>query len=209
MRALYSAEVARVDRVLAGLALEDCLFVFMADHGEELGERNAYFGHSKSVTAAGLHVPLFLRHPGTIAPGRTQELFGLEQLSARVLAELQLGPGAPPRELQVGLWRDRIFSARDARWRLVWNPEKLEPQETPPGPYPVAELALYDELADPLDMIDVAAQHPAEVARLKAEIEHWRAGQKRWSGVQTAPDAARLKAMRDMGYAGEKEEKSR
>jgi hypothetical protein len=206
MRALYAAEVARVDHVLAKLAPEDCLFVFTADHGEELGERNAYFGHSKSVTSAGLHVPLFLHHPGTIAPGRTPELFGLEQLQARMLAELGLGQRPSPRAVQVGLWRDRIFSARDPRWRLVWNPEKLEPQETPPGPYPVPEVALYDELADPLDILDVSAQHPGEVARLKDEIEHWRARQRRWSGVQQAPDAARRKAMRDMGYAGEKDE---
>ena len=109
----------------------------------------------------------------------------------------------------MGLWRDRIFSARDARWRLVWNPEKLEPQETPPGAYPVPEIALYDELADPRDERDVAAEHPAEVARLKREIEHWRAQHKPWSGKQSAPDAERQRALKELGYAGEKDAKPR
>ncbi|MBK7643253.1 MAG: sulfatase-like hydrolase/transferase [Planctomycetes bacterium] len=208
MRGLYAAEVARADHVLtrmfATLDLSDCLLVFAADHGEELGERRAYFGHSKSVTSAGLHVPLFLRHPGTIAPTRTREPFGLQELRTRILAQLGLGARADvPASLEVGLWRDRIFSARDARWRLVWNPENLEPLETPPGSYPVPQLALYDELADPRDEHDLAASHPDEVARLRAAIEHWRAQLHPWTGQQSAPDAARQRALHEMGYAGE------
>ncbi len=215
MRALYAAEVARVDHVLSSTCaaldreglLAQSLFVFAADHGEELGERHAYFGHSKSVTSAGLHVPLFLRHPGSIAPRRTAALFGLEQLSARVEALLSPSGAPPPRAsaLEVGLWRDRIFSARDERWRLVWNPEHLEPQETPAGAYPVPEFALYDERTDPRDEYDLSAQRPDELARLRAAIEQWRASQRRWSGVQSAPDAERLRALREMGYAGEKD----
>lgn len=213
-RGLYAAEVARVDhvlsRALAGLErdglLGQSLLVFTADHGEELGERHAYFGHSKSVTAAGLHVPLFLRHPATLAPQRASELLGLESLGDELLARLLPGLRAPrrPSALEVGLWHERIFSARDERWRLVWNPEKLEPQETPPGAYPVPEIALYDERADPQDLIDLAAQRPDEVARLRAAIERWRATQQRWSGTQSAPDAQRQRALREMGYAGEK-----
>lgn len=214
MRGLYAGEVARVDHILstlfAGVGLGDCLLVFAADHGEELGERMAYFGHAKSVTSAGLHVPLFLRHPGTINAGRTHALFGLQELRPRILAELGLDARVPPpASLEVGLWRDRIFSARDERWRLVWNPEKLEPQEVPPGRYPVPEFALYDELADPLDEHDLAAGHGETIARLRGEIEHWRARQKRWSGKQTAPDAERLRALHEMGYAGEKDDKPR
>jgi membrane-anchored protein YejM (alkaline phosphatase superfamily) len=213
MRGLYSGEVARVDhvlgRMLSRLELADCLLVFAADHGEELGERNAYFGHSKSVTSAGLHVPLFLRHPGTIAAGRTRELMGLQELRPRLLAQLGLQSRVSQATLEVGLWSDRIFSARDERWRLVWNPEQLEPQETPPGAYPVPEFALYDELADPRDERDLASAHPDEVARLKSEIERWRSRQKRWTGGRVAPDGTRQKALRDEGYAGEKEDKPR
>lgn len=214
-RGLYAAEVARVDHVLsrACAALErdgvlaQSLLVFSADHGEELGERHAYFGHSKSVSSAGLHVPLFLRHPATLAPRRSRELFGLESLAERLLAELLPGRPLPaPSELEVGLWRERIFSARDERWRLIWNPERLEPQETPPGAYPVPELALFDEEADPRDEHDLAASHPDEVARLRSALERWRARQTRWSGTQPAPDAERQRALREMGYAGEKDD---
>ncbi len=71
------------------------------------------------------------------------------------------------------------------------------------------ESALYDELADPRDEHELSAAHPDEVARLKREIEHWRARQRRWSGTQSAPDPERLRALHEMGYAGEKEDKPR
>ena len=98
-----------------------------------------------------------------------------------------------------GQWRDRIFTVRDSRWRLVWNPEGIEPNDTPVGRYPIPERALFDARSDPRELEDVAARNPEVVERLLAEIERWRAGLAPCSELR-APDPDRAKAMHDLGY---------
>jgi arylsulfatase A-like enzyme len=217
MRALYWGEVARIDRELShffqGLARlphwQQSLTVFTADHGEELAERNRYYGHSKSVYETVLHVPLFVRAPGRIDAGKLDEqLLGLDDLGLRLPQWLGLASESQPPKLadyEVGMWSDSIFTVRDAQWRLVWNPQGLEPQETPSGAYPIPRLALYHTAQDPAELHDVAAAHPQVVERLQLAIERWRALQQHYRGTRRAPDAERQRAMRDMGYAGEDE----
>jgi arylsulfatase A-like enzyme len=73
LEALYRAEVVETDRALAPL-LElgaargpddrPLLTVFAADHGEMLGERNAYVGHTAWLYDEMLHVPLIVALDG-------------------------------------------------------------------------------------------------------------------------------------------------
>ncbi len=233
--ALYDGEIARIDHVVSRFArfcagqdprqpvdlLADSLFVFTADHGEELHQRNRYWGHSKSVYDSVLHVPLFVRHPRSIAAERkVDDLVELEDLMPTILEELghpcegpvhgrslsallrQGGRAAPAPKPAFSSWRDRIFTARTGRWRLVWNPERIEPTEIPVGPYPIPELALFDVEADPRELVDVSQQHADVVAELKTAIERWRAGQARCERTGEAPTAERMKALQDLGYAG-------
>jgi hypothetical protein len=86
---------------------------------------------------------------------------------------------------------------------LVWNENGVEPIETPPGSYPVPRLALYDTQADPAELRDVAASHPDVVAALRQEIERWRAVQEPFRGARKMPDSERMRAMKEMGYAGD------
>lgn len=235
--ALYDGEIARIDHVVSQFArfcagqdprqpvdlLADSLFVFTADHGEELHQRNRYWAHSKSVYGSVLHVPLFMRHPKTLPAGREVDaLVELEDLLPTFLAHLglpcdglvhgrSLGPLLEPRgsatsfsaEPAFSSWHDRIFSVCTERWRLVWNPERIEPQEIPPGPYPIPEIALYDLQVDPAELIDVAASHADVVTELKRSIERWLAGQKRCTRGAQTPSAEHLKALQDLGYAGD------
>jgi hypothetical protein len=101
------------------------------------------------------------------------------------------------------LWQERIFSVRSENWRLVWNEEGVEPKEMPEGSYPVPRLALYDVHRDPSELQDVAARHPETVERMKLDLERWRALQRPFRGERKAPDAERMRAMRELGYAGE------
>jgi arylsulfatase A-like enzyme len=50
-------------------------------------------------------------------------------------------------------------------WKLIWN------QQPPAG---LAEYELFDHQADPLNLRDVAAEHPERVSELRAVIEKWR-----------------------------------
>ncbi|MHC4262130.1 MAG: sulfatase [Planctomycetota bacterium] len=72
LRALYAGEVATVDAALATLRsgleerglFDECLLVFTADHGEELGERG-WIGHTTSLSDALVRVPLVVKPPAT------------------------------------------------------------------------------------------------------------------------------------------------
>jgi len=69
-RSLYSAEVNYVDSFMGELfqklkvldIYEDALIIFLADHGESLGERG-YFGHNQLYEVQ-LRIPLLMRIPG-------------------------------------------------------------------------------------------------------------------------------------------------
>jgi hypothetical protein len=75
-RALYDGEIRANDhyfeRVLDELRklelLDDTLVVFLADHGEHLGERREW-GHHDPGYVQVLHVPLFMVYPRRLAPG--------------------------------------------------------------------------------------------------------------------------------------------
>ncbi|MCB9913635.1 MAG: sulfatase [Planctomycetes bacterium] len=77
VRALYDAEVRYVDaeigRLLARLdeagVLDDTLVVFVADHGESLGEHDYWFEHGRYAYEATCRVPLFVRLPRSLAAG--------------------------------------------------------------------------------------------------------------------------------------------
>ena len=51
---------------------------------------------------------------------------------------------------------------RDERWKLLYLPTREG-----------AVYQLFDTLADPLELRDVAAEHPDQVARLRTELLHW------------------------------------
>lgn len=74
----YDGEVAftdeQVGRVLAALEKDssDLLVIFVADHGESLGE-GGYVGHSGHVRQESVRVPLILRWPGVLPAGSVEE----------------------------------------------------------------------------------------------------------------------------------------
>jgi len=203
--------------------LADTLLVFAADHGEELYEHNQYWAHSKSVYSSVLHVPVFFRHPGSLTGRRViDEKVTLEDIAPTLYDWFDL---APPGELYgrsllplvdsyvdrsfesrpaFGMWRDKIFTVRAAKkdgpgdWRLVWNPENVEPNDKPPGSYPIPELALFDLVVDPKEQRNVAAEYPGVVARLQGELKAWLEEQVRAQRSAKAP--ALQDALDHLGY---------
>ena len=218
------AEVARLFEKLRELGLDDdTLFVFMSDHGEEFLEHGRHF-HGNSAYGEMVNVPLFFWWPEVVPAGAVVdelvqsidvmptllELSGLsvpEQVQGQSLVPLMAAPEAP----DMFGWVSRpAFSERrnpgfgreepDIEslavvldgWKLVKN------LNVPEGR---SELELYSHVDDPLNLDDVAADHPDIVERLAAEIDRWQAvalAQKvEEESIDSIPpeDLARLRAL--------------
>ena len=97
--ATYDAEVVSVDREIEALfgqlaargLLDDTIFVFTADHGEELLDHGGA-GHGHSLYEELIHVPLFVRWPRGVTPGRSDRPMQLIDVAPTLLDLL----GRPP-----------------------------------------------------------------------------------------------------------------
>jgi arylsulfatase A-like enzyme len=180
--------VGRVLDTLQKLGLaENTLVVFLTDNGAAIadGERRydaGLRGVKGTVYDGGIHVPCFVRWPGTLRPGREIDrivahidLFPtlLEacrapaprgvRLDGRSLMPLLVGENAawPDRTLYFQWHRGdapelyRNCAARSQRYKLVNGKE------------------LYDMAADPAEKNDVSREHPDIVAVMRKGCEEW------------------------------------
>jgi arylsulfatase A-like enzyme len=168
--------------------LDDTIVVVLADHGELLGERGGFFGHGPTLYQEAVGVPLLVRYPARIPAGARVaqpvstvgvfatilDLAGLPAIPTAqvgslaplangavdgggpVLSELQkmeeLGGDSfsrPDPQMHGG---SRLRMLRDGSWKLV---------ETSKG-----ERFLFDLAADPGETRDLAAERPADLARV-------------------------------------------
>ena len=187
-------EMGRLVERLRGLGLDDdTLVVFASDHGEEFFDHGQMF-HGQSVYGELARVPLFMRWPARIPDGivvddtvqlidimpTLLELAGLPAVDGAqgqslvpLLAD-SVGEWVPrPAFIQKAITTDpRGPSPRDTesyaviagQWKLVHN--RVRHDESP-------EFELYDVGADPLDLVDLSAEHPDVVERLARDIDRW------------------------------------
>jgi len=108
---LYDGEVRAMDRELgrffdwlrARHELDPTLVVVTADHGERLGERGV-IGHEVDIDPYLLRVPLMVRFPGAVSPGRIDRRVQLDGLPGYVLelagipVPTPMGENALPRQ---------------------------------------------------------------------------------------------------------------
>ena len=179
-----------------GLA-ERTLIAVVSDHGEEFLEHGRHF-HGFNAYGEMINVPLLLWWPGTIPATPAVEttvqtidlmptLLELSRIPVPEIAQGQsllplLARGRPATELG---WQPRpAFSERelapiafsgvdtgraclsivDNGWKLIHNTE---------GRSDLPEYELYDHRSDPLNLVDVAAQHPDVVERLNLKLASW------------------------------------
>lgn len=226
VRDLYDASLrytdAELERLWSALAergaAQDTIVVLVSDHGEGLGQHGE-MEHSNVLHEEALRVLLAIRTPPRlgIAPRRVKELVrsvdlmptvlelaGVDAsqllLQGRSLVPLMKGAADEPRiafshARRVDEQQPPQFSVRDERWRLIVEPAS-------------GRKWLYDRTQDPGELADVAAQHPAQLARLEALLAQ-QAQQDAWlrETIRSTPqtlsiDEKTLRELRALGYTG-------
>ena len=222
-------EIARLMEGLEQLGIADeTLFVLISDHGEEFLEHGYHF-HGNNAYGEMVNVPLIMHWPGVLPAGTVVEqttesidmmptvleLAGIappEQAQGQSLLPLIVDPegvsdfGAIQRAAfservvaagvsDLGLPHDSYAIVLDG-WKLVQNENQAED-------WP--EFELYDHVKDPLNLDDVAGDHPDIVANLATELSTWR----EWAvSLRPPPDteaiqnmsAEEIARLRSLGY---------
>jgi arylsulfatase A-like enzyme len=190
-------EIGRLVERLEDLHLDhDTVIAFASDHGEEFLEHGRPF-HGFSTYGEMLNVPLILSWPGALPQGTvvSQTVENLDLTPTLLdLSELPLAEEAQGQSLlpllaqsdpaQLG-WTSRpAFAERhlapvamgedknpteswamvDGDWKLIRN--GIRPEGRP-------EFELYDHRDDPLNLHDVAAEHPEIVKEMATKLEAW------------------------------------
>jgi arylsulfatase A-like enzyme len=166
------AQIGRfLDLVRQRGELERTLIVYSSDHGEMLGDHNRW---GKSVfyqPSAG--VPLVVAGPGVLAGVESDALLSTHDLTATFLelAGAPPLPGMDSRSLlpvltgRASAHREYVRSGLDS-WRMVWDGRHKLVRTIEAGGDGEVGTALFDLAEDPRETRDVAAERPAEVARL-------------------------------------------
>ena len=221
-------EIFRLVERLEELGLaESTLIAFGSDHGEEFLEHGRPF-HGFNTYGEMLNVPLLLWWRGAIPAGVTVDrtvqnidlmptLLELSRLSPPERAQgqslLPLLASTDPAALG---WMDRPAFAERAvapvafkpdekeveSWAIVDDGWKLIKNGVRPEGHP--EFELFDHKKDPLNLANVAADHPDTVERLAAKLETWHqeasAARVESDGESAEVSDEELEKLRALGY---------
>jgi arylsulfatase len=234
-RALYDAEIRYTDDHVAAVrdALrahglwDRIVFVLTADHGESLGEHDYYFQHGWFTYQDSVHVPLIVRAPGLPAGRRIPrsvslidvmptilELAGVpapRRIDGRSLLPLVRGAGGHrPAFMQTYYGSERV-ALRVGRFKYVQTRPRPRNMAAPkPGNEPIWPASvrheLYDLVADPAEVHDLADRQPKRLFAMARRTRRWLAVQethRHWTPPRTlvAPDPEHERRLRALGYA--------
>lgn len=212
----YDAEVAYTDaqvgRLLAALQadgrLDDTLVVVLADHGEQLGEHREQ-SHGFFVYDASVQVPLIIAGPGIatrVVPDQVRivdvmptllDLLGIEPPAAVQGTSLRPALGGERQTLlaYAESWYPRFHygwselqAVRDGRYKFILAPRR----------------ELYDVVADPGELTNLAAADPARADTLERALRALVARTSRTTAVKGPQpvDPAAEQRLRALGYVG-------
>lgn len=213
LRGVYDAALGELDAATGELLdvlrargeLDRTVVIVVSDHGEHLGE-HGMFDHRWSVWQELLWVPLVVRYPAAVAPGRVTEPVSTQQLFPTVceLARVPcptlpvgslLGP-APPRVFSELLQptprlapvKQRVVALDPDRWKTRY-------QVVVEGDWKLIRASdlhhgLYDLRTDPHEATNRWSSDPAVGAGLLAAARDWQATIAPYDPLARAPGDA-------------------
>ena len=226
LRALYAGEVRYQDRALGRLLAildahvdpADVALVVTSDHGDNHGDGGRW-GHMFALNEALVRLPLVIRAPGRFPAGaRVGGTFSNLDL-APTLLELaglpgEIGEGRslfPERRAPRAAAFSEVFpdyqaiqhariAIRESLAHFQWGLTSVRKGGLKLVVSEHGLPSLYDVVADPAEERDLAAQRPADVAALLAELDAWRAARPRSDGAPLgdAPSAPMDESTRAM-----------
>lgn len=211
VRALYDQEIRYVDDGIANLlhALDELaltertLLLIMADHGASMTEHDIFFEHYGLYDAT-THVPLIVHWPGHLPAGvrlphllhasdvapTLLEAAGLplpKTIAGRSFWPLLTGEateGGHEQVISLECSWQASWCLRTRQYKLILNREL----DACRGHWPQREL--YDLLADPVELHNLADVQPHLAGEMAAELETWIMTQAAAAGLPGDPVAA-------------------
>jgi arylsulfatase A-like enzyme len=198
----YLATVADADRLVGALAdmlerrglSERTVLIFTSDHGQSFNEHpDSGYGHGTRVYDESSRSPLVFVNPVLFRGERDGRVMQLKDVGAT--AAWLAGDDAP---LNAG-WSVFLEHPEQAAYLvnlldegvtggLVLGTRKYQYSQSPGAPQPREQL--FDLQSDPDERRDLAAAHPAEVARLRSRYFGWyRTWHARWDRLTNTPEA--------------------
>ena len=216
----YDAELAYVDdqieRLLSTLqrtgALDNTMIVVVGDHGESLGEHGE-LAHGMTIYDATLRVPLLIVPPGDTRPAhRVSEPVSLVDLTPTLLHRLGRKPlsNVSGRSLDAALRGEPLtpvpcYAETDEPYHTAhWSP--LRALITPQWKYirsPRAEL--YDLLADPAELRNLATESPEQLKKLEEELAAWERRMDQRLASNVALSEQERQTLNSLGYSSRRD----
>ena len=200
MIAQYDGAVAYMDACIANIFAslaehgieEETLVVIDSDHGETLHDHECWYDHH-GLYECTLTVPLVFVYPGKVPQGkRSAEICAMKDVTPTILDLMGIKTGirfdgrsltplmrGKPRTTEGEFYITectwmRKHGWRTPQWKLI---HALEPDF-----HFKPEVELYDLIADPGELHNLATKEPAVVAMLEARIQAWIAEREKETG---------------------------
>lgn len=233
---VYDASVRDLDNwtdgLFAGLAergvLDDTVVILTSDHGEQLGEHGLWL-HNYSLYQPLVHVPLAIRYPKQVKPGRVD--FPVSGTSVFATVVDLTGVPAPAQPIEPhSLAAPVPYPVVSDFDKACGHPENRR-LDTLVRDWPATYTALYDGhlkfieasndlhelydlVTDPLELDNLAVTRHEDVARLSGLLATWRAGRPQIAQTEEqriAEEAAReagaddelMNQLEELGYVNE------
>jgi arylsulfatase A-like enzyme len=183
---------------------DETLAVVTADHGEEFMEHGV-IGHSSGLFEQLIRVPLIVKPPASW-PGprgtRLDPLVELRALKPTFLDAAGLAGERPAESLvpwiagRPGEAERREFIVAETATQVAIRTAELKLVVDRDG----AGVELFDLTADPAETTNLAADRPAEVARLRQHLADWRGSLRSAQADQAVLDRDTEEGLRALGY---------